>query len=48
MTSANLDYCGMVNLIKALVEANACTRDEAQKIASRIASRIGADILLPF
>lgn len=48
MTSANLDYCGIVNLIMALVDANACTEDEAHKIANRIASRIGADILFPF
>lgn len=45
MTSANLDYCGIVKLIRALVDANACTEAEAQKVARRIAARIGADIL---
>ena len=48
MTSANLDYCGIVKLIRALVDANACTEAEAQKVARRIAARIGADILFPF
>ena len=28
MTSANLDYCGIVKLIRALVDANACTEAE--------------------
>ena len=48
MTSANLYYCGIVKLIRALVDANACTEAEARKVARRIAARIGADILFPF
>ncbi len=48
MTSANLDYCGIVKLIRALVDANACTEAEARKVARRIAAQIGADILFPF
>lgn len=46
MPSANLDFCGIINLIKALIEANACTEEEAKKVARRIASKLGADIIL--
>ena len=46
MENANLDFCGIVNLIKALEDANACTKEEAKKVARRIASKIGADIIL--
>lgn len=46
MASANLDFCGIVSLIKALIDANACTEEEAKKVARRIASKLGADIIL--
>lgn len=46
--NVNLDYCGIVNLIRHLLQNGACTEQEAQKIASRIATISGADIVLFF
>ncbi len=44
--NVNIDYCGIVNLLRFLVQNGTCTQREARKIASRIAAKIGADIIL--
>ena len=42
----NVDYCGIVNLLRQLVEKNLLTRTEAKKIAARIAAEEQVDIVL--
>ena len=44
--SANVNYCGVILLLRQLVEAGNCTVNEANRIAARIAKQTGADIIL--
>ena len=44
--NVNVDYCGIVNLLRQLVEKNLLTKQEAKKIATRIAVENQADIIL--
>ena len=44
--STNVDFCGVVFLLKALVEAGYCTMKEANRIAARIGEQTGAGIIL--
>lgn len=44
--NANIDFCGIVNLLQYLVEHGHCTKKEAQKISERVAEKLGADIIL--
>lgn len=44
--NGNVDYCGVVNLLRYLVEQGYCTKGEAKNIASRIAVQYGANIIL--
>lgn len=41
----NLDYCGVVTMLRQLVKAGACTEAEAQKVAARVAVKFGIDII---
>jgi hypothetical protein len=43
--NVNLDYCGVVILLRHLVQCGCCTQKEAKKIASRIAAQHGVDII---
>lgn len=45
--NADVDYCGIVQLLRQLTEAGICTKGEAKKIAARIAVKTGARIFLP-
>lgn len=42
----NIDYCGVVNLLRCLTEKSICTEKEAKRIAARVARNIGADVIL--
>lgn len=42
--SANVDYCGVRNLLEILKEYG-FSEDELKKFASRVAEQIGADIV---
>lgn len=42
----NVDYCGIVNLLRQLVEKDLLTKQEAKKIAARIAAEDQIDIVL--
>lgn len=42
----NIDYCGIVNLLRQLVAKYLLTRQEAKKIATRIATEEQVDIVL--
>lgn len=44
--NANIDFCGIVNLLQYLVAQSHCTKKEAIKISEHIAKRLGADIIL--
>ncbi len=42
----NVDYCGILILLRQLVAASAFTYTEAKRIAARIAQKTGADVLI--
>ena len=42
----NIDYCGVLNLIRTLLHAGKCTEAEAKRIAARLAVQYGADIII--
>lgn len=44
-TQANIDFCGIKNLL-ALLEKNGFSENELKKISARILSRLGADIIM--
>lgn len=44
--NANVNYCGIVLLLRQLVQSGCCTKKEANRIAARIAIQTGADIIL--
>ena len=43
--NANVNYCGIVLLLRQLVASGCCTKKDAIKIADRIAKKTGADII---
>ena len=44
--NANVNFCGVIILLRKLVELGHCTKKEANRIAARIAKQTGADIIL--
>ena len=44
--NVNVDYCGIVNLLRHLVKNSLITEKEARKIAARIAVKNNVDIVL--
>ena len=44
--NANINYCGVIILLRKLVASGHCTKKEANRIAARIAKQTGADIIL--
>ena len=44
---ANINYIGILNLPRQLVEAGAITKTECKKIARQIAIKTGANIVIP-
>lgn len=42
----NIDYCGIIILLRHLIQNGNCTEKEAKKIASRIAVQYGITIIL--
>ena len=46
--NVDVDYCGIVNLLRQLVAEEICTEGEAKKIAARIAAQLHTTIILPF
>ena len=45
--SVNVYYCSTVIMLRQLVEAGYCTKDEATRIAALIARQTGVNIKLP-
>ncbi len=46
IVNKNVDYCGILNLLRQLVAAGAFTYTEAKRIAARISQETGADVLI--
>ena len=44
--NANINYCGVIILLRKLVTSGHCTKKEANRIAARIVKQTGADIIL--
>ena len=44
--NANVNFCGVIVLLRKLVASGHCTKKEANRIAARIAKQAGADIIL--
>ena len=44
--TATVNYCGVIILLRKLVESGHCTKKEANRIAARIAKQTGAGIIL--
>ena len=44
--NVNIDYCGIITLLKNLVQSGKCTEKEAQKIASYLSVQDGVEIIL--
>jgi len=45
---ANIDYCGILVLLRHLNEIGTITDSELERIAARIAAQIQADIVISF
>lgn len=43
----DLDYCGIINLLRALIQQGTCTAAEAKRIARRIAEQLDVSITFP-
>ncbi|MDD3541651.1 MAG: hypothetical protein PHO69_03135 [Petrimonas sp.] len=44
--NANIDYLGMLNLLRHLLNKGVISRKEYDKIAARLAAQSGADIIV--
>ena len=42
----NINYLGMVNLLRSLQAASLVSRKEARKIAARLKAETGADVIV--
>ena len=45
--SKEIDYCGIIILLRQLVQAGKCSRAEAKNIAQRIAAQSGTTLIFP-
>ena len=44
--NANIDYCGIIMLLRAIKKTGALTEKELRKIAVRLAAEMSADIII--
>ena len=44
--NANVDYCGIITLLRTMLKQKLCTEPEAKRIAARLAVQYGADIII--
>lgn len=44
--NANVNFCGVIQLLRQLVERGHCTKVEATRIAAGIARQTGADLIV--
>ena len=45
--SEEIDYCGIIILLRQLVQAGKCSRAEAKNIALRISAQFGTTLIFP-
>ena len=45
-SNANIDFCGVIMLLRALKKAGRLTDNELHRIADRVATQMGADIII--
>lgn len=45
--SKEVDYCGIIHLLRCLIRDGKCSRSEGKRIAERIAAEYGVNIVLP-
>ena len=45
--SKEIDYCGIIILLRHLVQAGKCTYGEAKNIAQRISAQFGTTLIFP-
>ena len=45
MKNEDGDFCGVLNLLRQLIKDGKCSKQEAQKIAVRIAAQTGVDLI---
>ncbi len=45
--SKEIDYCGIIILLRQLVQAGKCSHAEAKNIAQRIAAQSGTALIFP-
>jgi len=45
MKNEDVDFCGVLNLLRQLIKDGKCSKQEAQKIAVRIAAQTGVDLI---
>lgn len=46
MNNANVDYCGIIILLRQLVQCGKCTEKEAKRIAAHIAVQYAVDVII--
>ena len=44
--SEEIDYCGIIILLRQLVQCGKCTEKEARRIAARIAVQYAVDVII--
>lgn len=44
--STRIDYCGVIVLLRSLMDQGVFTRTEAEKIARRVAAETRADLII--
>lgn len=44
--NANIDYYGVILILRHLISREICTKGEAEKIAARMAAQYGADLII--
>ena len=44
--NVDIDYCGIIILLRQLLQSGKCTEKEVRKIAARIAARNGVSIIV--
>lgn len=45
--NVDIDYCGIVNLLRELIRSGVCSQREAKRIADRIAKQLSVSIIIP-
>ncbi len=44
--NVDIDYCGVINLLRELIRSGVCSRGEAKRIADRIAKQLSVSVMI--